>query len=316
VQRPGGVAEERNGDPAISRHADARPLLVLWNSRAGTRSGGREEIVRQLEEAGIAADVRAVAGGELRSEAAAAARAGRAVLGVAGGDGSMQAVASVLAGGGTVLAPLPTGTLNHFARRLGIPDLATAAAAIAAGATRRVPFGRLGDLRFLNTATFGEYGRLVVLRERLRRWLPKWFAAGLAAAAVALSLHFLDVELEIDGEVRSYRTSLVWVGVGSGSFPFPHEAETEPPDVPLEVTVLQPSHLPSLIVHLARLRRAGGDRARPRTGGGLEIVQTQILRLRASHRVGVTIDGEPHRLEPPLTVEIEQRALRVVVPGP
>ena len=94
--------------------------------------GGRYEIVLKLE----VADVRTVAAGELGSEAAAAARAGRGLLGVAGGDGSMQAAASVLAGGGTVLAPLPTGTLNHFARRLGTPDLATAATAIAAGATR------------------------------------------------------------------------------------------------------------------------------------------------------------------------------------
>lgn len=294
----------------------AGTLLVLWNPRAGTRAVERDEIMRHLAEARICADVRAVSGGDIPAEATAAVRAGRGVLGVAGGDGSMQAAASALAGSETVLAPLPTGTLNHFARRLGIPDLATGAAAIAAGATRRMPLGRLGDLRFLNTATFGEYGRIVTIRERLRRWLPKWIAAGLAAVRVLFRLRYFEVELEIDGEVRSYRTPLVWVGVGSGSFPFPHEAETDRPQASLEVAVLQPSSLPSVIAYLLRHRRDTGTPERPRGDRGLEILQAQTLRLRASHRVGATTDGEAHRLAPPLTVEIEQQALRVIVAEP
>jgi diacylglycerol kinase family enzyme len=51
------------------------------------------------------------------------ARAGVPAVGVAGGDGTILSAAEQLAGGTTALAPFPTGTLNHFSRRLGISYL-------------------------------------------------------------------------------------------------------------------------------------------------------------------------------------------------
>jgi diacylglycerol kinase family enzyme len=55
------------------------------------------------------------------------------VVGVAGGEGTVRTVAQPLAGGEMALAVLPMGSLNHFARRIGVPDLDAAAEAIANG---------------------------------------------------------------------------------------------------------------------------------------------------------------------------------------
>ena len=66
--------------------------------------------------------------------AAAAVRDGADVVIAAGGDGTVSAVAGALAGTGTALGVLPLGTLNHFARDLGIPaELDAAARVVAAG---------------------------------------------------------------------------------------------------------------------------------------------------------------------------------------
>ena len=61
---------------------------------------------------------------------AAIAERGDALLIVGGGDGTISAAASALVGTETMLGILPLGTLNHFARDLGIPtDLDEAAQA-------------------------------------------------------------------------------------------------------------------------------------------------------------------------------------------
>src|SRR5204863_2043415 len=73
----------------------------------------------------------------IKSEIAAGrggARLGFDAIVVGGGDGSVRAAASVLAGADLPLGILPLGTLNHFARDLGLPlDLETALRVVAAG---------------------------------------------------------------------------------------------------------------------------------------------------------------------------------------
>src|SRR6478752_6069306 len=58
------------------------------------------------------------------------------VVVVGGGDGTVSAVAAALAGSDKTLGVLPMGTLNHFAKDLGIPlELPAAAETIARGFT-------------------------------------------------------------------------------------------------------------------------------------------------------------------------------------
>ncbi len=109
-------------------------------------------------------------------------------LGAAGGDGTVAAVASVADRHRLPLVVVPAGTLNHFARDVGVDDLDDAVAAAAAGEAVAVglasveahPSGRTHH--FLNTASIGSYPELVRLRERWESRYGKWpaFAAALA----------------------------------------------------------------------------------------------------------------------------------------
>lgn len=92
------------------------------------------EILTALTEAGLEAEVHLCEPARLTETARGLATSGVDAVIAAGGDGTVSAVASALAGGSVPLAVLPLGTLNHFAKDLKMPlGLAEAAHAIATG---------------------------------------------------------------------------------------------------------------------------------------------------------------------------------------
>jgi hypothetical protein len=94
-------------------------------------------------------------------------RTGFDVIVMGGGDGSIRAAASVLAGGNVPLGILPLGTFNHFARDLHLPfDLEAALAVIARGHVRLVDVGEVNGQVFLNNSSLGIYPHLVAERDR------------------------------------------------------------------------------------------------------------------------------------------------------
>ncbi len=78
------------------------------------------------------------------------------VVVAAGGDGTVNAVAQHLVARGT-LGILPGGTLNHFARDLGVRDPARALQALERGQPRAVDLGRVDGRVFVNSASLGLY---------------------------------------------------------------------------------------------------------------------------------------------------------------
>ena len=110
---------------------------VLLNRGGGAVAADAEiadKVKAALDGAGIDADIEQIDGGDCEVRARAVAERGEALLIVGGGDGTIGAAASALIGTETKLGILPLGTLNHFARDLGLPpDLDQAAKLMAAG---------------------------------------------------------------------------------------------------------------------------------------------------------------------------------------
>lgn len=297
----------------LPREVMEGPILLLANPSAGGGPRAFEEAVTALEGHGLRVELWAGCGGEVAERARRLAGEVPRVL-VAGGDGTLTGAAEGLAGSATALAVLPTGTLNHFARRLGIEDPPAAARTLARGRTRRIAVGRVGDRVFLNTATFGHYAGVLRLRERLERWLGRWPAAGVAVLATAARLRPLDLRLELDGRVLERTTPLVWVGLGPGSFPFPHEAGASADEPQLEVAVLRSRGRAGLIAFLARFLVRLAGREGPREDRALELLRCRSFRLDGPSTIGITRDGEIDHHRPPFEVTAEPGALTVVVP--
>ncbi|MGE5259903.1 MAG: diacylglycerol/lipid kinase family protein, partial [Actinomycetota bacterium] len=125
-----------------------RRVVALMNAGAGAfnqklASNVEGELASTFAHNGIAARILFVDGSDLHAAAESAlAQAKRGAIDavvVGGGDGSIRTVASALAGTDVPLGVLPLGTLNHFAKDLGVPLNADAAVSvIAAGHVRAV----------------------------------------------------------------------------------------------------------------------------------------------------------------------------------
>ena len=129
-------------------------------------------------------------------------------IGVAGGDGSINAAAGVAVEHRIPLVVVPAGTLNHLARDLGVETVDDAIDAVRSGEAAEIDVGWIAGQPFLNTASFGSYVELVDAREALEGRIGKW--AALAVALARVLRHGTPVEVELDGKPRSLW--LVFVG--------------------------------------------------------------------------------------------------------
>jgi undecaprenyl-diphosphatase len=133
-----------------------------------------------------------------------AARSGAQALGVAGGDGSVAAAAAVALEHGLPLAVVPAGTLNHFARDVGVDTLEDAAEAVTKGSAVCVDVAEVNGTPFLNTASIGVYPEVVERRDALSGRMGKWVAMTVAAAQVLRRA--TPVEVVLNG-----RPAKVWI---------------------------------------------------------------------------------------------------------
>ncbi|HET7845353.1 MAG TPA: diacylglycerol kinase family protein, partial [Xanthomonadales bacterium] len=245
-------------------------------------------------------------------ERAAAEKPDAVVVG--GGDGTLSTAAGVLARGPVPLGVLPLGTLNHFARDLGVPtDLAQAVRAIAHGRDVAVDTGEVNGQLFLNNSSIGIYPHFVIEREQKQRlgW-PKWPAAIPAAIASLHRFPYVDVELEIDG--KCIRRSTPCVFVGNNEYELGGLALGERERLDEGVLTLHVTHR---IGRLGLLRMAFlalfGRLERDRD---FDRYRVRSIRVHTRHaRLRVSTDGEVHLMPAPLDYRVRPRALRVRVPA-
>jgi undecaprenyl-diphosphatase len=128
-------------------------------------------------------------------------------LGVAGGDGTVAAAAGAAVRAGLPLVIVPTGTLNHFARDLGVEEGEALTGAVRVG-LGTVAVDGADDRWFVNTASVGGYPPMIRLREKLEPSWGKWIAGALATLRTLRRTKPLDVVL--DG--RKQRIWMLFVG--------------------------------------------------------------------------------------------------------
>jgi diacylglycerol kinase family enzyme len=260
--------------------------FLIVNPRSGTGSPSAEELRDAARERGI--DVHFLEEGDDLPEVAR--RANADVLGMAGGDGSLAAVADVAIQKGVPFVCIPFGTRNHFARDLGLDgDDPIGALAAFDGEERRIDAGRVGDRLFLNNVSLGLYALLVHRREHRRR--RREALARLRALALTLKDRRRRQRFTIDGE--PVRARLVLVANNYYSLDLLSLGERERIDEGL-------LHL--YVPH--GFRRITWDQ---RSCTELEI-GSPLPRVRAA------VDGEPAELETPLRFRIEPGALRLLLP--
>jgi YegS/Rv2252/BmrU family lipid kinase len=289
-------------------------VIVNASSGAGVRAEVRQRLVDAFEAAGAPARISlAAAGADLVRLAHSAAHGDAKTVVAGGGDGTMSSVAAALIGSDKTLGVLPLGTMNHFAKDLGIPlDVEGAVRTIVAGQAVRVDVGDVNGRIFLNNSSLGLYPRVIRERERQQRlgW-GKWPAYVWAALAVLRRYPFLQIRLSVDGKERAGRTPFLFVGN--------NEYETDRLTIGSrnsldrgQLSIYAASHTGRLgLVRLALRALLGGLRQ------DRDLLAFAAADLRVDtrrKRVRVALDGEVVVMEPPLHYRVRPKALRVLAP--
>ncbi|HLJ46514.1 MAG TPA: diacylglycerol kinase family protein [Bryobacteraceae bacterium] len=289
---------------------------VIFNPRAGLKRGRRSvaEISFYLREAGFDHSIRIAAEGvEITAATREALRDGHEIVVAAGGDGTVNAVAAAVAGSSATLGVLPLGTLNHFAKDLGIPtDLAAAAQTLAAQRTDRVDVAEVNGRVFVNNSSLGIYPNIVIMREKRRRLgFHKWVALGLAAMQIARRFPFVQTRIRTNGEQVTERTSFVFVGNNEYESQGLRIGQRDSLDGGrLCLFVAAPVSRLGLMGMAIAAVLGVLDKTRSLRKFSVEEASIETRR----RHIKVSTDGEVIRLRTPLHYAVRRQALKVIVP--
>jgi undecaprenyl-diphosphatase len=180
-------------------------LTVIVNQASGSSDGAADSIRAALPDARVlewdpSTDLGALIDGDPQA------------LGVAGGDGTVASVAQIAHDRELPLAVFPAGTLNHFAKALGLDTDAHTTAAVEAGVAGMVDMAFIDGVGFLNTASIGGYPEMVRRRDRYSHRIGKWPAT--AYAMLRTLRHDKPLDLVVNGQRMP-----VWVVfIGNGRY--------------------------------------------------------------------------------------------------
>ena len=294
--------------------------IVIVNAASGVRDRKVDEecarIAAGLEAGGVQATVQQVPGPRLTEAARAAAAGGAEAVVMAGGDGTMSAGAAALAGGDCPMGILPLGTLNHFARDLGIPqDLDGAIAVVASGIVRRVDVGEANGRVFVNNASIGLYPHAVLVREKQQdaRGTGKWLAMCRAAIATLRRFPVVRVTLHLPRGAARVTTPLVFIGNNRYEMALLALGKREALDAG-ELWLYVASHRGRIGFVSLALRAVIGrlDQARDFLGVAVPAVVIEDRR----RTIPIAFDGEVCEVESPLRCRSRPASLPVIVPAP
>ncbi|HVK73723.1 MAG TPA: diacylglycerol kinase family protein [Kofleriaceae bacterium] len=296
---------------------------IVWNPGAGGAADLIvDDIAARVGGDGAPAAVYAITADRDPAACARAALAdGADPIIAAGGDGTVSAVAGVLAGGPARLGVLPVGTSNSFAAALDLPAaLEPAIATVRAGQERVVDVARVrcGDARrimILHTV-IGLHAAAVVgaSREAKQRW-------GLLAYAASTARELGDLasfEVALEVNQREIRCRAIDVAVANLAPPrtvYAHgPARLAPDDGLIDVTIVAAETLTGAIaagLHLYRSARQGT----PATRDDIGFLSCARVRIATTPVREVLVDGE--RLgDTPVELDVWPGALRVLAPPP
>jgi YegS/Rv2252/BmrU family lipid kinase len=288
------------------------PVCLIVNPHAG---GGRAMRLLPAVEAalrgmGRAFRVEPTVSMEHARELARGARDAGEIVAAMGGDGITGAVAGELRGGAGVLAVLPGGRGNDFARKLGIPsDPVQACELLHSGIERRVDLAEAAGVAYLGILSAGFDSDVNEIANTTRlplgsnvyvygvlRAIAGWKRAG-------WSVSVDGEELAFDG----YSVAVSNSGVFGGGMYLVPDASVD--DGLLDVLVIRDQSKAAYLRGLPRVFK-GTHLQDP----AVTLLRGREITFRADRPFTAFADGDP--VAPlPLTVRVLPGALRVVTPG-
>lgn len=302
-----------------------KPLSLIYNKKSGFHAANKDEVYEQL-----VADL-STAGFEIQSFELSecinfdqmmqdillrhrqAENVG--VVVAAGGDGTLNAVASKLMGTDIPMGILPLGTFNYVARVLNIPlDLLDAAKTISEGQPRSVHVAQLNQHIYLNNASLGLYPLFIQKREQFNKHFGRFPLHAYTSALDVLirDRKELKLELEVDGQRYPVKTSLIFFGnnqlqLAEMKLRIAEAAEAGK----VAGVVVAKSDKRTLFKTLWQLIKGNLDQA----SDVYSFAADEVIVHSKRNKLTVAVDGEIVTMTPPLKITVRKHALNVMVPA-
>lgn len=238
---------------------------------------------------------------------------GATCIAAVGGDGTVSSVAATLIDTRIPLGVIPGGTLNHFARDVGVGrDVPRAVQTLAERHATPVDVATVNDRVFLNNSSLGLYPEMVHLREAEGRQLGKLRALMRAGLLAIRRTRWTNVHVSSGEHAGNVRTRLLFVGNNQYELGLLHLGRRESLqegvlscfvlDAPTRLQLVQ-TVLHSLI----------GNHTYHRFFHSLRATEMTVIPDQ-EQEVDVSSDGEVFAMRTPLVYRIRPGALQVVVP--
>jgi YegS/Rv2252/BmrU family lipid kinase len=247
---------------------------------------------------------------EARDLAAKFAAGGEPVVVAAGGDGTLNAVVQGLSGSTTALGVIPSGTMNVFARELGIPygNLDKAFEVIESGYIREMDLFEVNHAPFMQMAGIG-FDAMVIEETTWESNQMLGPLAYLLAALKVLGEKPPTIEL-ITSDGRREQGVAVFVGNGAlygGQLPLFRKASNQ--DQMMDMLVFKESGYRFVLDSFAGLARGGVDLA-----DSVAHMQSDNFIVKSASDFPIQVDGEYLGRSNEALFRAAERRLRVLAP--
>ncbi len=297
------------------------PITILWNTRAGWDEGDREaEIVKSVL-AKVDPDFQFQSikkGDNIGKSCRSSVNSGAEILVAAGGDGTINAVASAAVATSKALGVIPAGTLNHFARDLEISlDPAEAAEQFRTGHEVKVDVGTVNGRIFINNSVLGLYPVYRTARKSIESHglgssrIGRFLSVVGGILQVFFRLPHLKLRLVLDNETRQIKTPFVLIANNE------HELETwrvghrrSINEGHLWVYVMRKCSRWAMLRYFANFLVKRFSRH-----DAFDVYKVKEVRIESKRKeIRVGIDGEVVKMRTPLEYASKPQALRVIAP--
>lgn len=301
-----------------------KPLSMIYNEKSGFHASKNDQIYEQLmtlwTEQGFEIQVFDIA-----SEASVDVLMQKVVtrhqqytdhgvIVAAGGDGTLNAVASQLLNQEIPMGILPLGTFNYVARVLNIPlDLLEAAKIVGTGEPRASHVARINDHIYLNNASLGLYPLFIKKRELYNQKFGRFplhaYTSGLDV--LIRDRKELKLEVEVDGTKYPVKTPLLFFG----------NNQLQLDEMNLKIAkcaelgevagvILAKSDKATLFKTLFQLIRGNLEKA----ADVYSFSGEQVTVYSKKSSLTIAIDGELMEIKTPLHFSVAKNALKIMVP--
>lgn len=231
-----------------------------------------------------------------------------------GGDGTISTAAATAFKSGKTLAVLPAGTMNLFARALGMPmELDRALLAIAQGDVDRIDIATANGRPFVHQFGVGIHARLVRIRNGMvySSRIGKMMASLRAIVAAATNPPRFEVDLHTEKGHRSVTAS----GIAISNNPL----DDSPVPVAETLTSGRLGVYIAQSVTTHELLSLAFDVMTGRWRANAAVSETEVRELvlrfpKRKRGLHAVIDGELIDLDAAVTLQVHPRALQVILP--